>query len=357
MSKKGLRNQNNSFALLRLMVAILIAVGITVAIIFSISAEPGTAIYNLFLGPLQSKRHFFNVLESSIPLIFSGLALSIVFKSGNFSMITDAALYMGGAVAAAIAIKVSLPVGIHPMVIILVAAIVGGVIGSIPALLKVKCHANELVTSLMLNNVFFFIGIYIVNKYLIDRNAGTFASLKYQPTSSLGNMVSGTKLHYGFIIAIVAAILLYILVYKTKFGYEIRVVGSNPEFAKHTGINIGKVVILTQMLAGAVAGIGGAVEQTGMYSRFNWQDSPTYAWDGVIIAILAGNNPKMVPIAAFFLGYIRVGADLMSRKSDVQNELVAIVQAVLILFITAERFLAVVKQRQESKKALSSYGE
>lgn len=357
MSKKGLRNQNRNFELLRLMVAILIAVGITVAIIFSISSEPGTAIYNLFLGPLQSKRHFFNVLESSIPLMFTGLALSIVFKSGNFSMIADGALYMGGAIAAAIAIKWSLPVGLHPLVIILVAAVVGGLIGSIPAILKIKCHANELVTSLMLNNVFFFIGIYIVNKFLIDRNAGTFASLKYQPTSSLGNMISGTKLHYGFLIALGVAILLYILVYKTKFGYEIRIVGSNPEFAKHAGINIGKVVILTQMIAGAVAGIGGAVEQTGMYSRFNWQDSPSYAWDGVIIAILAGNNPKMVPIAAFFLGYIRVGADLMSRKSDVQNELVAIVQAILILFITAERFLAVVKQRQESKKALSSYGE
>ena len=357
MSRKGLKNHINNFALLRLMVAVLIAVGITVAIIFSVSKEPGVAIYNLFLGPLQSKRHFFNVLESSIPLIFTGLALSIVFKSGNFSMIADGALYMGGAIAAAIAIKMALPAGIHPVVMILAAAVVGAVIGSIPAILKVKYHANELVTSLMLNNVFFFSGIYLVNKYLIDRSAGTFASLKYESTSSLGNIISGTKLHYGFLIAIAAAALLYILVYKTKFGYEIRLVGSNPEFAKHTGINIGKVTILTQMLAGAIAGIGGAVEQAGMYNRFNWQDSPSYAWDGVIITILAGNNPKFVPLAAFFLGYIRVGADLMSRRSDVQNELVAIVQAILILFITAERFLAVVKQRQESKKALSSYGE
>lgn len=121
----------------------------------------------------------------------------------------------------------ALPAGIHPIVMILAAAAVGAVIGSIPAILKVKCHANELVTSLMLNNVFFFTGIYLVNKHLIDRSAGTFASLKYESTSSLGNMVSGTKLHYGFLIAIAVAVLLYILVYKTKFGYEIRLVGSN----------------------------------------------------------------------------------------------------------------------------------
>ena len=147
-------------------------------------------------------------------------------------------------------------------------------------------------------------------------------------------------------------ILLYLLVYKTKFGYEIRISGSNPEFAKYSGINTSRVIILTQVIAGAVAGLGGSVEQMAMYQRFNWQDSPSYAWDGVILAILSGNNPKNVPLAAFFLAYIRVGADLMSRRSDVQNELVSIIQAVLILFVTAERFMAGWKQRQEAKKAL-----
>lgn len=156
----------------------------------------------------------------------------------------------------------------------------------------------------------------------------------------------------GYLIAIAAVILLYILVYKTKFGYEVRISGSNPEFAKYSGIRTSRVIIMTQVIAGAVAGLGGAVEQMGMYQRFNWQDSPSYAWDGVIIAILSGNNPKMVPFAAFFLAYIRVGADLMSRRSDVQNELVSIIQAVLILFVTAERFMAGWKQREEAKKAL-----
>ena len=207
-------------------------------------------------------------------------------------------------------------------------------------------------TSLMFNYVVFYLGIYTVTKFLADRAAGTFASLKYQPTASLGSLISGTKFHAGYLIAIAVVILLYLLVYKTKFGYEIRISGSNPEFAKYSGINTSRVIILTQVIAGAVAGLGGSVEQMAMYQRFNWQDSPSYAWDGVIIAILSGNNPKNVPLAAFFLAYIRVGADLMSRRSDVQNELVSIIQAVLILFVTAERFMAGWKQRQEAKKAL-----
>lgn len=343
---------NKKFTAVRLACAFAIAILLTVIIIFSISNEPGTAIYNLFLGPLQSKRHLFDVFASSIPLMFTGLALGLVFKSGNFSMIADASLYTGGVIAAAIAIMIPMPMIIHPIVIFIVAALIGGVIGSIPAILKVKFKANELVTSLMFNYVFFYLGIYTVNRFFVDREAGTFASLKYSPTATLGNMLSGTKLHWGFVIAIAVVILLYLLVYKTKFGYEIRISGSNPEFAKYSGINTSRVIILTQVIAGAVAGLGGAVEQLGMYQRFNWQDSPSYAWDGVIIAILSGNNPKFVPFAAFFLAYIRVGADLMSRRSDVQNELVSIVQAVLILFITAERFMAGWKQRQEAKKVL-----
>ena len=311
---------NKKFTIVRLLCAFAIAIALSVAVIFAVSEEPVTAIYNLFLGPLQSKRHFFEVFASSVPLIFTGLALGLVFKSGNFSMIADACLYTG--------------------------AVVGGLIGSIPALLKVYFHTNELVTSLMFNYVFFYLGIYNVTKFLADREAGTFASKKYQATASLGKLISGTNFHVGYLIAIAAVILLYILVYKTKFGYEVRISGSNPEFAKYSGI------IMTQVIAGAVAGLGGAVEQMGMYQRFNWQDSPSYAWDGVIIAILSGNNPKMVPFAAFFLAYIRVGADLMSRRSDVQNELVSIIQAVLILFVTAERFMAGWKQREEAKKAL-----
>ena len=311
---------NKKFTIVRLLCAFAIAIALSVAVIFAVSEEPVTAIYNLFLGPLQSKRHFFEVFASSVPLIFTGLALGLVFKSGNFSMIA--------------------------------AATVGGLIGSIPALLKVYFHTNELVTSLMFNYVFFYLGIYNVTKFLADREAGTFASKKYQATASLGKLISGTNFHVGYLIAIVAVILLYILVYKTKFGYEVRISGSNPEFAKYSGIRTSRVIIMTQVIAGAVAGLGGAVEQMGMYQRFNWQDSPSYAWDGVIIAILSGNNPKMVPFAAFFLAYIRVGADLMSRRSDVQNELVSIIQAVLILFVTAERFMAGWKQREEAKKAL-----
>ena len=218
------------------------------------------------------------MFASSVPLIFTGLALGLVFKSGNFSMIADACLYTGAVVTAALAIKTSLPFAVHPIVIMIAAAAVGGLIGSIPALLKVYFHTNELVTSLVFNYVFFYLGIYNVTKFLADREAGTFASKKYQATASLGKLISGTNFHVGYLIAIVAVILLYILVYKTGFEFiRIPLREAIPEFAEYSIHACSRVIIMTQVIAGAVAGLGGAVEQMEMYQRFNWQDSPSYA--------------------------------------------------------------------------------
>lgn len=342
------------FDLLRLLVAIGIALLITTGIIFLVSENPTKALSTLLVGPVSSKRYLFNVLEMMVPLMFTGLSLSLVFKSGNFSMITDASFYMGAVIASFVAIMIPLPAGVHPMVAIVIAGFIGGIIGSIPAFCKVKYKANELVTSLMLNYVFFYTGLYIINKFVVDRQASNFASLKFLKTAGLSTIVSGTRLHSGFIMAIVVCILLFIFLTRTKWGYEIRIVGSNPEFARFSGINTKKVILYTSFISGFIAAIGGAIEKLGMYRRFQWSQAPTYAWDGVIISILSSNNPIFIPIAAFFLSYVRVGADIMSRQTDVQNEIVVLIQGVIILLVTAERFLYFIKQRKESQLALEN---
>lgn len=347
-------SSKQQFQLFRFILALGISLGISMLIIFLVSKEPWTAISYLLLGPFGSMRHFLSIFAQATPLIFTGLALSLCFKSGNFSMITDACLYISAVLTAALAIRLSLPFPLHPLVILLLAAVMGGIIGSLPALAKLYFKANELVTSLMLNYVFFYLGLFTISKYFADREAGTFASLKYAKTAVLPILVKGSKLHLGFFLALLLAVLFSILLYKTRFGYELRLSGSNPSFAKMVGISSSKVILLTQVLAGMVAGLGGAVEQMGMYQRFNWQESPSYAWDGVIIAILSRNNPALVPFSALFLAYIRVGADIMSRKSDVQNELVALIQALLILFVTAEAFLSGWEHRREVKESLAA---
>lgn len=353
MSK--LKSKINTFDALRTLLAILIALVVSTIIIFFTSETPILSLQNFLFGPLQRLKYFSYVLEMMIPLTFTGLGLSIIYSSKNFSLIADGCFYMGAVIASFIGIKVAAPMGIHPVIAMVVAGFFGGLIGMLPGVIKIKWKANELVTSLMFNYIFYFLGLYIVNYYLRDPQASVFASYKFQSTFTLGKILPGTRLHFGFIIALVTIVIAYIYLYKTKWGYAIRTVGNNHHFAEYSGINTAKVIISSQFFAGVIMGMGGAIEMSGMYKRFLWDVTPSYAWDGVIVALLSRNNPKFVPLAAFFLSYLRIGADMMSRRADVDNEIIAIIQAIMILLISAERFLAFWKQRQENKAAKEKY--
>lgn len=343
----------NAYGLIRITVAIAIAFAIASLIIFAVSEEPLTAINKLFLGPLQSKRNFFNILETMIPLVFTGLALNIMFRSGLFNMGADGSFYMGAVMASFVAISIELPQGVHQGAVILVAAVVGGLITMLPAVIRKITGANVLVISLMFNYVFFHGGLFIINRFLFDETTG-HASFKFQETARLGNMVKGTQLHYGFLIMIVMVIVMYIIVERSKFGYNLKVTGISKRFAKYAGINVTATVILSQFIGGAVAGMGGAIEMVGIYKRFTWNTPVMYVWDGILVNLLGATKPIMIPFAAFFLSYLRVGADVMSRSTDVDNEIVAIIQGIMILLIASERFMYTLKKRKEEREALES---
>lgn len=341
------------YNLLRVSVAIGISIIIACIIIFLASDQPTKAIYQLFLGPFQTKRNFFSVIESMIPLVFTGLAMNIMFKGGLFSMGADGSFYMGAVVAAFVAIKFTLPTGVHQFVLILLAALVGGIITTLPAIIKKKTGANELVVSLMFNYVFFYSGLYIINKFLLDESTG-YASYKFKETARLGLMVKGTRLHYGFLIMMATVIVMYFVVERSKFGYKLRITGNNKRFAKYSGVGITGTILSSQFIGGTLAGMGGAIEMVGINKRFEWNSQVAYVWDGMLVDLLASSKPALIPLAAFFLSYVRTGADIMSRKTDVDNEIIAIIQGVMILLVAAERFMYTVKKRNEEKQALEN---
>ena len=314
-----------NFEIIRTIAAIALSLLVAFIIILAVSKEPGEAFKMLLMGPLSSVRHFGNVIEMMIPLTFTGLAVSVMFQAKQFNLGADGAFFIGAVGATIIALEMSMPPVIHPTVAIIFGGALGAITCMIPGILKNKWKANEVVSSLMM----LYLGIYIIKNHLRDINAGTTVSQKFPSTAKLPKIVPNTRIHVGLIIVIALVVILYFFMYKSKHGYEIRMTGQNPMFAKYSGINVNKVIINTQILGGFIAGIGGAVEVLGMYSRFEWQTSPNYGWDGIIVAILARNNPALVPVGAFFLAYLRVGADLMSRMTDVQNEVVAIIQGIM----------------------------
>ncbi|WP_067139391.1 ABC transporter permease [Oceanivirga salmonicida] len=334
------------FDLIRTLLAIFISLIIAFIFIFIVSEEPYEAIKRFFIGPIMNKRNFGNVIELTIPLIFAGLSISVMFQANQFNMAAEGAFFLGGLSSSIIAVGIQLPFGIHPMIAILFGGIVGTFVCLIPAILKVVWNANEIVSSLMLNYIILYLGTYILQYYLLDTTAGYSATHKFLKSAKLPILLSKTRIHFGIIIALILVVVTYIFVYKNKYGYEIRILGQNINFAKYTGISVGGTIILSQIIGGFIAGIGGAIEVLGMYTRFSWVALPGYGFDGIIIAILSKNNPLFVPLAAFFLAYLRIGADIMSRRTDVAPEVVSIVQAMIILLIAAKMFLSKYKNRK-----------
>ncbi len=334
------------FDVIRTILAVVIALMIALIVIILVSDDPMNALYNFLIGPITNARRFANVIELSIPLMFCGLAVSIMFAADQSNLASEGAFYVSCAVTSVIAVLWKLPAFLHVIVCLAAGTITGIIIMCIPAVLKAKWQANELVSSLMLNYICLYMGNYIIRTRVLDTSLGITTSLGFQETASLPNLIPGTRLHLGLAFVILAVIICYIMMYRTGLGYAIRTIGQNKNFAKYAGMGVGGVVLLTQVIGGVLAGFGGAAEMIGMYNRFQYQGLPQYGFDGMLIAIMAKYNPALVPVAAIFLAYIRTGADIMNRTSDVPYEIISVIQSAIIMLVVAKMFLNNLKHKQ-----------
>ena len=207
------------------------------------------------------------------------------------------------------------------------------------------------VLSIMFNSIFYYLGLSIISAFFLE-GTGSWGSAKFPDHARLGRMIEGTSLHYGFLVLIASVIFVVVLMEKSSFGYKVRVTGINPAFAKAAGIKTGKVILGAQFIGGIFAGMGGAIEMVGMNKRFYWQSQVNYVWDGLLVHMLANQNPAFIPLTAFFIAYLRIGAEIMSRSTDLDPEVVTLLQGIIILLVASERFLYKIKQKHEQKLAL-----
>ncbi|MCI5801594.1 MAG: ABC transporter permease [Oscillospiraceae bacterium] len=339
------------FNLIRTMIAIGIALLLALVIILLTSDDPWTAFYYFIAGPLSKAKRFANVIEAMLPLVFTGLSVSIIARTGVFNLASEGSLFIGGAVAALCGVLLPLPPVVSPVVILLIGGLAGMLALLIPTYLRVKWNANEIVSSLMLNYVLYYLGTFLIRTFVRDPDSGYLQSTKFHAEADLPVIVPGTRIHAGAIIALLCVAALYFFLFRSRLGYKVRMVGENPKFSFYSGIPYALSIFAAQALAGFVCGLGGATEMLGMFDCYKWTGLPGYGWDGIIVATLARNNPAWVPLGAFFLAYMRTGADMMTRYTDVQNEVVSIIQGVVIILLVAESFLAGWQKRRTFKEA------
>lgn len=343
------------FGIARGAAAITLALGVATIFIFLSSETPWTALRYLLIGPLVTFRdtgisfnaqYLYQVLAAMIPITFTGLAVTVMFSANQFNLAGEGCVLTGGFIGGILGVYLNINSGWHAVVAVLIATLACGLVMLIPALLKVKLGASEMVTSLMLN----FILLNLVNHYLnfqfADRSKGATMTKPFQPTAIIPSLVPGnSKLTVGFIAAMAATALVAFFLYRTRWGYAIRMIGINESFALYSGMNVGGTIILSQVIGGMLSGMGGSLEVLGRYQTYLWRDLPGYGWVGITIAILAKNNPAFVPLAAFFIAYLNKGCLLMSTYCDVPVEMIDIIQAAIFLFFAAEQFLSGYRQK------------
>ncbi|HOG00998.1 MAG TPA: ABC transporter permease [Clostridia bacterium] len=342
---------NQMFSMIKTLISIVIAMILAFVVILLVSNEPLNALNAFVTGPLSSLRRFGQMLEYAIPVALCALAVCVTFSLNMSTVIGEGCSFFGGLLATAFILQLGFTGFIAKTIAIVGAGLICALVAAVPMYLKLKFDADLFVASLMLNYVLLYLGLYILNYHFRDPDYGMTASYEMPRESMLTNIIPKTSVTTGLILAIVAMVVIYLVMDKTSFGYQIKLIGSNSKFAKYSGVSIFRISMLASLVGGFLSSMGGAVECLSRNARFQWTALPGYGWDGILIATIAGFKPKNLPLAVLFIAYIRTGADIMNRSSDVAAELVTVVQALMILLIAAKGFLSKAQQRLIVKNA------
>ena len=385
------------------------------AIILLISgANPLLAYGSLIKGAFGNAASFSRTLEKATPLIFSGLALTIGFKAGLFNIGAQGQLLFGAIISAFIGFAVKgLPWYLHAPLALTCGALAGALYGAIPGVLKAFTGAHEVITTIMLNYIainmtdwlvggiwqdrsteillprtpevaqtaqldmrnlvdtgiiyillaayVIFMVVFFIKKWSDWRETGNdfrtfFAAVRTQffmlllPILLIGLYLL-ELVEIGFLLAIGAAFFLWWLLERTTVGFEIRMVGSNSHAAKYAGVKVAAIIVLTMFLAGLLAGLGGAVETTGVDKRYEPVFNTGLGFDGITISLLGKMHPLGTIPAAILVGAMKAGANTMQFQAGVPKEIIDVIQSLMLFFVAADVIVRyILRMRKDGKE-------
>ncbi len=336
--------------LIRLALAVAVAAIVLAGACVMMEGDMQEVMTAFFLGPIEDEYAIAEILREMVPLIFTGVAVSLMVRCGQFNMFVEGAFFGGAFLAGVIAPRLGEHFLLTPILAILAAAVAMGAVGYIPAKMKSSLGVNEFVSSLMLNYIVYWIVMYLIHGVAADPDYPN-ATMYLEDLMRLPLLNEDTEVSSNLILALLGARGSGLFLFKPKWGYARRMTGDNPSFAVYSGIKAKRYVTSSMVIGSGLAGMGGAAFLLGNYYRFQWASLPNYGFDGFVIASIAGNNPYAVPLAALFLGYLRVGALQVSRLGDIPNEVIYVIQAIIIILFGAQFVLSRNKKKGGKKHA------
>jgi simple sugar transport system permease protein len=281
-------------------------------------------------------------LLATTPLIITGLGVAVAFRSGVFNIGAEGQLKVGATFAVWVGIWVPLPFPFHVFVA-LIAGIVGGALyGFIPGILKAKTGAHEVITTIMLNAIAQQVMLaLLLTPILRPETSTTPISRTVLESAQLPILLALPKIrvHFGLVIALLAAVFTSWLMFRTTRGFEFRAAGLNPRAAGYAGMNAGRTIVMAMVVSGGLAGLAGGVEVLGTSHYLSPTISPGYGWDAISLALLGGTRPFGVVIAALLFGALRAGGQGMALATGVPIDLLGFISALVIMFVAAPRLV------------------
>jgi simple sugar transport system permease protein len=283
----------------------------------------------------------FNPISESLlaatPLIFTGLAVALGFRSGLFNIGGEGQLYIGAIVGTFVGFSLhGLPLFVHLPLAVAAGFLGGALWGFIPGLLKARTGAHEVIVTIMLNYVSYQLVTWVLRQSWYQRPGRSDpVSPVVDPSAVIPPIIDGLRLNWGFVLALVAAAFVSWLLFRSTLGFEFRAVGLNPSAARYAGMSISKALVLTMAICGGLAGLAGTTEILGVTKSLTPGFSPGYGFDGIAIALLGGSTPLGVVLSALLFGVLRAGATPMQAATGIPIDLVVVIQALVIMFVAA----------------------
>jgi general nucleoside transport system permease protein len=347
-------SQNKLFTVLVPIISVFLGL-LAGAIIMLVSGfnpiEGYTALWN---GAFGDSYTLGETIRRSTPYILTGLSIAFAFRTGLFNIGAEGQLIVGWLAAVWVGLAVDAPMYIHLPLAIIAAGVAGALWAFVPGILKAKLGVHEVIVTIMMNYIALFVANDIIRNVLTDRQTTTETIPASASLASewLQSITFYSRVHYGILIALFAAVIMWFIIQRTTIGYELKSVGYNEHASRYAGMNVSRNIVLSMVIAGTFAGLAGAMEGLGTYGNISVMSGfPNMGFDGIAVALLGANTALGVVLAAFLFGALKEGAGEMPTSAGVPTELVDIIIALIIFFVASSYIIrwALLRFKKEGK--------
>jgi general nucleoside transport system permease protein len=367
------------------LLSLLAALVVASLLLIALNAHPGQAYVSMLQGAFGTENATAETLVKAVPILFVAIGICVAFRGGVVNIGGEGQMIAGALTGVTVALLLKDAVGPIIILLSLVAGfLAGAVYGGIAGFLKAYFNVNEILSTIMLNQVAVQVMNYLLNGVLLDpAEAGSnhvpktariveqaeLPRLSITLPETIADMLRGlgrtgdielfarTRLHYGLILAIILSIVMYILLWRTTIGYRIRAVGTNERASRYAGINVKRQIILAMFLAGGFAGLAGVVQVLGLQYRLQTDGSATgftanAGFNGIVAALFGGLNPIGSIPAAVFFGGLLVGAQKMQRDLGVAASLITAINGIIVVFVVSSQLFIKRRSRRRLQESM-----